>query len=130
MGASFVVSPNLDERIVKEAVNLGIPVTPGTMTPSEMVQALQWGATSEKIFPIGAIGGLTFVKSVLEPLPDLRLVISGGLQPHEVKSYLDLGCVGVCLGGALWRMQDVVSGNLKQIRAFAIEALVQVSLGK
>ena len=129
IGASFVVSPNLDEKIVKEAVNLGIPVTPGTMTPSEMVQALQWGASSQKIFPIGAIGGISFVKSVLEPLPDLSLVISGGLRPHEVKSYLDLGCVGVCLGGALWRMEEVVGGDIGHVRAFANQALAQVALG-
>jgi len=130
IGASFVVAPNLDEKIVKESVNLGIPVTPGTLTPSEMVQALQWGATSEKIFPISAVGGLSFVKSVLEPLPDLSLVISGGVQTREVNSYLELGCVGVCLGGALWRMEDAASGDPKKVRAYTERALALVAKGK
>lgn len=130
IGASFVVSPNLDERIVKEAVNLGIPVTPGTLTPSEMVQALQWGATSEKVFPINAMGGQDYVKSVLEPLPDLSLVVSGGVQTYEVNSYLDLGCVGVCLGGALWRLEDAASGESNKVRAYAEAALARVAIGR
>jgi len=130
IGASFVVSPNLDEKIVKEAVNLGIPVTPGTLTPSEMVQAMQWGATSQKVFPINAVGGQSYVKSVLEPLPDLSLVVSGGVQTYEVNSYLDLGCVGVCLGAALWRLEDAASGQSQKVRAYAEAALARVAIGK
>lgn len=130
IGASFVVSPNLDESIVKEAVHLGIPVTPGTLTPSEMVQAMLWGATSEKVFPINAMGGRDYVISVLEPLPDLSLVVSGGVQTDEVNSYLDVGCVGVCLGGALWRVEDVASGDFQKVRAYAEQALARVTIGK
>ena len=91
IGATFIVSPHLDEKIIKEAVQLGIPVTPGTLTPSEMVQATQWGATSLKVFPITAVGGLSFIKSVLEPLPELPLLVSGGVETYQVNSYLDLG---------------------------------------
>lgn len=130
VGASFVVSPNLDEKIVKECVYLGIPVTPGTLTPSEMVQAMQWGATSEKVFPINAVGGKGYVKTILEPLPDLSLVVSGGVQTYEVNSYLDLGCVGVCLGGALWREVDAATGDFNKIRAYAENALTRVAAGK
>jgi 2-dehydro-3-deoxyphosphogluconate aldolase/(4S)-4-hydroxy-2-oxoglutarate aldolase len=130
IGASFVVSPNLDERVVKEAVQLGIPVTPGTLTPSEMVQAMQWGATSEKVFPINAVGGQNYVKSVLEPLPDLSIVVSGGVQTYEVNSYMDLGCVGVCLGAALWRLEDAVSGDVSKVRTYAENALARVAIGK
>lgn len=130
IGAAFVVAPNLDEKIVKEAVQLGISVTPGTLTPSEMVLALQWGATSQKVFPINAVGGQSYVKSVLEPLPDLALVVSGGVQTWEVNSYLDLGCVGVCLGGALWRLEDAASGDPAKVRAYAEAALARVAIGK
>lgn len=130
VGAKFIVSPHLEEQLVKEAVQLGLPVTPGTLTPSEMVQALNWGATSQKVFPINAVGGESYVKSVLEPLPDLSLVISGGVQTYEVNSYLDLGCVGVCLGGALWRIADAASGDPQKIKAYADEALARVAKGK
>lgn len=130
VGATFIVSPHLDEKIVKESVHLGMRVTPGTLTPSEMVQAMNWGATSQKVFPINAVGGQSYVKSVLEPLPDLSLVVSGGVQTYEVNSYLDLGCVGVCLGGALWRLEDASSGDPKKIKRYAEEALARVAIGK
>lgn len=130
VGATFIVSPHLDEKIVKESVQLGLRVTPGTLTPSEMVQAMNWGATSQKVFPINAVGGQSYVKSVLEPLPDLSLVVSGGVQTYEVNSYLDLGCVGVCLGGALWRLEDASSGDPKKVKEYAEEALARVAIGK
>ncbi|MEI9906763.1 MAG: hypothetical protein WDO06_01640 [Actinomycetota bacterium] len=95
-----------------------------------MVQALQWGATSEKVFPINAVGGQSYVKMVLEPLPDLSLVVSGGVQTYEVNSYLDLGCVGVCLGGALWREEDAATGNPAIVKAYTEAALARVAIGK
>ncbi len=130
VGATFIVSPHLEEQLVKEAVHLGLPITPGTLSPSEMVQALNWGATNQKVFPINAVGGQNYVKSVLEPLPDLSLVVSGGVQTYEVNSYLDLGCVGVCLGGALWRVADASSGDPQKVKEYADEALARVAIGK
>ncbi len=123
MGAAFAVSPHSDERVIKEAVDLGLPVTPGAMTPSEIVKVMQWGATSAKVFPIKSLGGLDFVEAILEPLPDLKLVVSGGVQPHEVQSYLRAGCVGVCMGGALWDQAITAQGDMGSITSFANRAL-------
>jgi 2-dehydro-3-deoxyphosphogluconate aldolase/(4S)-4-hydroxy-2-oxoglutarate aldolase len=127
MGAAFGVAPNLDEAILKEAVRLGLPFTPGTLTPSEMVRAQQLGATSLKIFPISAVGGIEFVQSVLEPLPDLALVVSGGVQPAEVRSYIDAGCVGVCMGGALWSQEIAATHDVSAVQSYASEALKKIA---
>lgn len=127
MGAAFGVAPNLDEVVLKEAVRLGLPFTPGTLTPSEMVRAQQLGATSLKIFPISALGGIEFVHSVLEPLPDLALVVSGGVQPAEVRSYIDAGCVGVCMGGALWTHEIAATHNVDAIQKYATQALKRIA---
>ena len=126
MKASFVVSPHSDERIIKRCVELNLPVTPGTLTPSEMVRAMQWGATSAKVFPINSVGGLSYVKYVLEPLPDIPLVVSGGVTPEEVQKYLDLGCVGVCMGGALWDEKITASGNIALMNEYANNALARM----
>jgi 2-dehydro-3-deoxyphosphogluconate aldolase/(4S)-4-hydroxy-2-oxoglutarate aldolase len=123
MGASFAVAPHSDERVIKEAVNLGLPITPGALTPSEIFRAKELGASSVKIFPINSVGGLTYIEAILEPLPDLKLVVSGGVQPREVQDYLRLGCVGVCMGGALWSEKTVASGDLSAIRSEAEVAL-------
>ena len=127
MGAAFGVAPNLDEAILKEAVRVGLPFTPGTLTPSEMVRALQLGATSLKVFPISAVGGIEFIHSVLEPLPDLALVVSGGVQPAEVRSYIDAGCVGVCMGGALWSQEIAMTHDVKAVYDYACASLERIA---
>ena len=127
MGAAFGVAPHLDEAILKEAVRLGLPFTPGTLTPSEMVRAQQLGATSLKVFPISAVGGIEFVHSILEPLPDLALVVSGGVQPAEVRSYIDAGCVGVCMGGALWSQEIAATHDVSAVQSYAHKALERIA---
>jgi len=127
MGAAFGVAPNMDEAILNEAVRFGLPFTPGTLTPSEMVRAQQLGATSMKIFPISAVGGIEFVHSVLEPLPDLALVVSGGVQPSEVRSYIDAGCVGVCMGGALWTQEIASTHDVSAVHGYASKALERIA---
>jgi 2-dehydro-3-deoxyphosphogluconate aldolase/(4S)-4-hydroxy-2-oxoglutarate aldolase len=123
MGASFAVAPHSDENVINEAVSLGLPITPGALTPSEIFRAKELGASSVKIFPINSVGGLSYIEAILEPLPDLKLVVSGGVQPREVQDYLRLGCVGVCMGGALWSEKTVASGDLSAIRSEAEVAL-------
>jgi 2-dehydro-3-deoxyphosphogluconate aldolase/(4S)-4-hydroxy-2-oxoglutarate aldolase len=123
IGAEFIVSPHLEEALVKTAVELGLSITPGILTPSELVQAINWGASSAKVFPVGLVGGQTYIQTILEPIPDARLVVSGGIQPEEVQSYLNIGCVGVCMGGALWEQQIVATGIISSITAFAEAAL-------
>jgi 2-dehydro-3-deoxyphosphogluconate aldolase / (4S)-4-hydroxy-2-oxoglutarate aldolase len=123
MGAAFAVSPHSDESVIKEAVALGLPVTPGAMTPTEIVRAMQWGATSAKVFPIKSLGGLSYIEAILEPLPELKLVVSGGVQPSEVQSYLNAGCVGVCMGGALWDEKLASQGDIAALTEYANRAL-------
>lgn len=123
MGAAFAVSPHSDESVIKEAVSLGLPVTPGAMTPTEIVRVMQWGATSAKVFPIKSLGGLSYIEAILEPLPELKLVVSGGVQPSEVQSYLNAGCVGVCMGGALWDEKLAVQGDVSALTEYANRAL-------
>jgi 2-dehydro-3-deoxyphosphogluconate aldolase / (4S)-4-hydroxy-2-oxoglutarate aldolase len=127
INASFIVSPHLDEELVRAAVDLGIPVTPGCLSPSEMMTAMRLGATSVKVFPINAVGGLDFVRYVLEPLPDLPLVVSGGVTPEQVRAYLDAGAVGVCLGGALWQPDIVATGDVERARDYAVAALEAIA---
>ena len=87
---------------------------------------MQWGATSAKVFPINSVGGLSYVKYVLEPLPDIPLVVSGGVTPEEVQKYLDLGCVGVCMGGALWDEKITASGDIALMNEYAKNALARM----
>jgi 2-dehydro-3-deoxyphosphogluconate aldolase/(4S)-4-hydroxy-2-oxoglutarate aldolase len=127
VGGEFVVSPHSDREVIEVAVKHGLKVTPGALTPTEMVQAMKWGASAVKIFPIWAVGGLEYVRSVLEPLPDLPIVVSGGVTPEKVKEYLTLGVKGVCLGGALWKQEIVSTGSITASHQYAVQALSRMS---
>jgi 2-dehydro-3-deoxyphosphogluconate aldolase/(4S)-4-hydroxy-2-oxoglutarate aldolase len=104
-GASFIVSPHLDPALVERCVQLGVPVVPGTMTPSEMVRAMELGAAAVKVFPISAIGGHVTVKTLLEPLPDARIVVSGEVTLAEAPAYFAAGAWAACVGRSLWPPQ-------------------------
>ncbi len=118
-GARFVISPHTDPDVMRAAVDLGLAVVPGALTPSEMVMAMSLGASGVKIFPIGAVGGLAYVKAVREPLPDVPLVVSGGIDPAEVLRYVAAGALAVCLGASMWRHDDVVAGDVVAVQAYA-----------
>lgn len=124
-GATFLVSPYLEPRLVEAAVGLDIPVVPGALTPSEIAQAMSLGAAAVKIFPVSAVGGCSYVRALLEPLPDARLVVSGEVSLPEVPDYLQAGAWAACVGPSLWLPEQVESGDIGAIEAFARRALAQ-----
>jgi 2-dehydro-3-deoxyphosphogluconate aldolase / (4S)-4-hydroxy-2-oxoglutarate aldolase len=126
-GAQFVVSPHLDPDLVKAAIDRGVPVIPGALTPTEIMRAMALGASAVKVFPVLAVGGLSFVQAVLEPIPDARLVVSGEVTLGEVDDYLAAGAWAACIGPSLWRAEDVERGDVDAVAAFAEQALEQVA---
>lgn len=101
-GAQFVVSPCLDVETVKLCNRYRIPVMPGIMTVREAVMAMQAGADILKVFP-GELMGPKFVKALKGPLPQARLMPTGGVDLDNVADWLKAGCVAVGVGGNLTR---------------------------
>jgi 2-dehydro-3-deoxyphosphogluconate aldolase/(4S)-4-hydroxy-2-oxoglutarate aldolase len=122
-GAGFLVSPHLDPRLVAAAAESGVPVVPGALTPSEIVAAMGLGAAAVKVFPVSAVGGAVYLRAVLEPLPDARLVVSGEVLPPEVPGYLAAGAWAACLGASLWRWEDAERGDVEAVRRHATKVL-------
>lgn len=129
-GAQFIVSPHLDPGLVAAAVERGVPVIPGALTPSEIMRAMAMGASAVKVFPVTAVGGISFVQAVLEPIPDARLVLSGEVTLAEADDYLAAGAWAVCIGPGLWRAEDAERGDVDAIAAYAGEALAQVAAAR
>ncbi|WP_440877345.1 2-dehydro-3-deoxy-6-phosphogalactonate aldolase [Thalassotalea sp. PLHSN55] len=104
-GANLVVTPNLNEQVMKLAVDAGCATFPGVVTPSEAFKALELGATGLKLFPISMVGqeGFKALKSVLPPSALCFPV--GGIEPSvdSMKPYVDIGAVGFGLGSALYK---------------------------
>jgi len=100
-GAAFVVSPILDEATITCCRRYGVPVMPGALTPTEVVRAWQAGADIVKVFPCGAMGGASYVKSLKAPLPQIELVPTGGVALETAGDFIAAGASAVGAGAVL-----------------------------
>lgn len=124
-GAAYLVAPNLNPAIIARAAELAVPMVPGTLTPSEMAAAAEAGAAAVKVFPVGAVGGVAYLKAIREPLSELRVVASGGIAVQDVTRYLAAGAYSVCLGAALTDPKAVERGDVDGVARFAALTLAR-----
>ena len=103
-GADFGVSPATSERLLQSVVAAGFPFVPGVATPSEALQAWEYGFSHLKLFPATAVGGLALLQSMAAPLPQLRFCPTGGLNQENFRAFLDLPNV-FCVGGS-WMISN------------------------
>jgi 2-dehydro-3-deoxyphosphogluconate aldolase/(4S)-4-hydroxy-2-oxoglutarate aldolase len=113
-GASFLVTPNLDEDVIRYASREGIPIFPGAMTPTEVVKAWKAGATAIKIFPSASLG-LTYIKELMGPLDHIPMMAVGGVTEENIKQFVDLGCYGLGIGGSLINLKEIEAGRFEWI---------------
>jgi len=99
-GARFVVSPTLDEGVMRCCREGNVACMPGALTPRELLEASRAGASHIKLFPASLVGP-RYIREVLAPLPFLRLVPSGGVSLDNAGDWVRAGAVAVSLGSAL-----------------------------
>lgn len=100
-GAEFIVAPGLDLETVRAAQELDRPVMPGALTPTEVMTAWKAGADMVKIFPCSAVGGAEYVRALKAPLPQVKLLPTGGVDRHTAADYIRAGAAALGLGAAL-----------------------------
>jgi 2-dehydro-3-deoxyphosphogluconate aldolase/(4S)-4-hydroxy-2-oxoglutarate aldolase len=105
-GAGFLVSPHLDDRLIRWCHEAGVPFIPGAFTPTEIHSAWEAGASAVKIFP-ASIGGPELVSAVKGPLPQVDLIPTGGIEGDNAAAYLEAGAVAVGVGGWLTGHSDM-----------------------
>lgn len=113
-GARFLVSPVMDPEIIALARELRVPVLPGVHTPTEMLAAHRAGASLLKLFPAPA-GGPVWLRSVLAPLPFLRVVPTNGVGLDDAAAWLRAGAFAVGLTTALFDPAELAAGDLASI---------------
>ncbi len=129
-GARFIVSPNRNASVIKTTKRLGLVSLPGCFTPSEIVEALDAGADAAKLFPAQSLG-IDFIKAMRGPLPDARLIPTGGVTPEAARDYLAAGVWALGVGSELVG-KDVMSDDgfdLLRRRALAFTEAVKGSAG-
>lgn len=100
-GAKFITSPGLDLEIVEFAVQAGVIVIPGVLTPSEIIAAVKAGADFVKIFPCSQVGGVDYLHALKAPFPHVSFIAAGGVNQQTAGKYLAAGAVAVGIGADL-----------------------------
>lgn len=101
-GAQFLVAPFADADLIAWAVQVGLPIVPGALTPSEIWAAWRAGATAVKVFPVDSVGGSRYLRHLQQPLGSLPLIPTGGVTLANAAEYLRAGAWAVGIAGDLF----------------------------
>ncbi|MGZ3317590.1 MAG: bifunctional 4-hydroxy-2-oxoglutarate aldolase/2-dehydro-3-deoxy-phosphogluconate aldolase [Isosphaeraceae bacterium] len=126
-GASFLVSPGSNPRVINAAKRMGIPLVPGVCTPTEIEASLSEGLSVLKFFPAEASGGPAFLKSVAGPYPEVRFIPTGGISAANLSKYLDVSNVLACGGSWMVRRELIAAGDFATIRQLVSDAVALVA---
>ncbi|MDX2096181.1 MAG: bifunctional 4-hydroxy-2-oxoglutarate aldolase/2-dehydro-3-deoxy-phosphogluconate aldolase [Leptolyngbyaceae cyanobacterium bins.59] len=114
-GAQYLFTPHTDPLLIHTALAAGVPIIPGTLTPTEIVTAWQAGASSVKVFPVQAVGGASYIKSLQGPLGEIPLIPTGGVTVENASEFLAAGAIGVGLSGELFPKQALITRDWQTI---------------
>ncbi len=124
-GGSFIISPNVDREVVEETCRKGLVSMPGVFSPTELIDAMKYGADFTKLFP-ATLGGREFIKAVLAPVPNAKIIAVGGINCDNFKSFLEAGAVGIGVGTAFTDKKLIEAGDFGAIRENALKYTEQL----
>src|SRR5579862_2803083 len=114
-GAEFVVSPSLHPDVINTAKMNGKLSIPGALTPTEVITAWRAGADYVKIFPCSAMGGASYLKSLLAPFPFLKLIPTGGVTLETAASFIQAGARALGVGSDLVNLAAIDAAHPETI---------------
>ena len=124
-GASYLVSPGLDDEVVASIRATGLPAMAGVLTPTEVMRGVGLGVDVMKLFP-GSLGGPSYLRSLRGPFPDVPFMPTGGVSADNVGDWLAAGAIAVGAGSELASASDISSGNFAGIREKGRRFLVAI----
>lgn len=127
-GAQFVVTPGLSAALCQAAREAALPMLPGVMTPSEMMEALALGFDCAKLFPASLAGGAAWLRAIAGPFPQLLFCPTGGVNADNYRELLALDNV-LCVGGS-WFIEStaVAAGRWERIEEMARAAVTGAAI--
>jgi 2-dehydro-3-deoxyphosphogluconate aldolase/(4S)-4-hydroxy-2-oxoglutarate aldolase len=129
-GAAFIVSPGLDLATIDAAHERGVPIMPGALTPTEVITAWKAGADIVKIFPASAVGGPKYIKALKGPLPDVKMLPTGGVNAQTAGDFIAAGACALGVGGELVDIAALARGEDAVITARARELVAAVAAAR
>lgn len=122
-GAEYIISPDVNEGVIKETKRLGLISIPGAFTASEILKAHYLGADFVKIFPAGTLPP-SYIKALRGPIPQVKMLAVGSIDASNVGDYIKAGCVGAGVGGKLANIKAIEEGRFDLLKE-AAEDLIQ-----
>jgi 2-dehydro-3-deoxyphosphogluconate aldolase / (4S)-4-hydroxy-2-oxoglutarate aldolase len=119
-GAQFIVTPTLKTATIELCRRYSIPTVIGALTPTEILTAWEAGATIVKVFP-ASFGGPGYLKDVRGPLPQVKLIPTGGVSKENAAAFIKAGAVAIAAGSNLVDVKSVAAGDWETITARAKE---------
>ncbi|WP_437280301.1 bifunctional 4-hydroxy-2-oxoglutarate aldolase/2-dehydro-3-deoxy-phosphogluconate aldolase [Sorangium sp. So ce375] len=129
-GAEFIVSPGLDLEVIRAAHDLGKAVFPGALTPTEVIAAWSAGADTVKLFPCSAMGGAKYLRALRAPLPDVKMMPTGGVNLTTARDFIEAGAVALGVGGELVDAAALAAGKDEVLTERAREFMSVVSAAR
>ena len=125
VGAEFVVSPSLHPEVIAVTKKNNKISCPGSLTPTEVITAWNAGADYVKVFPCSAVGGASYLKSLLAPFPHLKLIPTGGVTLKTAEEFIRAGARALGVGSDLVNLAAIDEGK-PEIITDAAKAYLQV----
>ena len=117
-GAKYLISPNTDEKVISFACANNVVSIPGAMTPTEVVNAFNYGADFVKLFPSDTLG-IPYIKAIKAPLSAIPMLAVGGVTEKNVADFLSTGVAGVGVGSSIVRKDLIERGEFSKITEIA-----------
>jgi 2-dehydro-3-deoxyphosphogluconate aldolase/(4S)-4-hydroxy-2-oxoglutarate aldolase len=118
-GARFLTSPGFVPEVVACARKADIVVFPGAMTPTEIIAAWKAGSDFVKIFPTAPVGGVQYVRALKVPLPQIKLIVSGGVNQLTALQFISAGASAIGVGGELLPLEALTFRQANRIHELA-----------
>jgi 2-dehydro-3-deoxyphosphogluconate aldolase/(4S)-4-hydroxy-2-oxoglutarate aldolase len=110
-GAQFIVSPALNLDTIALCKSKHVPVMPGALTPTEVITAWNAGADLVKVFPCGSVGGPSYVRNLKAPLPQIKLIPTGGVSIKTAGDFIKAGASALGVGTDLVDVKAIRAGE-------------------
>ena len=114
-GARFIVSPITNVEMIAFCTHNNIPVFPGALSPTEVYTAWSAGATMVKVFPVGSVGGASYIRYLKGPFSEIPLLACGGVTPENMNDFFSAGASAITIGGNVFKTGWMEAGDLEAI---------------
>jgi 2-dehydro-3-deoxyphosphogluconate aldolase / (4S)-4-hydroxy-2-oxoglutarate aldolase len=126
-GSQFIVSPVLNVKIIEMCLRYSIAVIPGALTPTEVLAAWEAGADIVKVFPCSAVGGAKYLRALHGPMPQLKLIPTGGVSLATAEEFLRAGALALGVGSDLVDTKAIAEGRPEVITETASKYIAIVN---